>query len=158
MRWVIVSVYAAALVVATLVPWNHPGRTVPRIDMALHFVAWTVLAFLTAIAWAKSRAPIGAAALAALAAVCFGALIEVLQPRPPRLPCGAVGRWPGAGAAPDSVARVSERTFWSAFARWRCHGRRTRPRIEPAVTCGPRTRAPLFRYSEEGGSCRTRSW
>jgi VanZ family protein len=75
-----VSVYAAALIVVTLMPWNHPGRTVPRIDMALHFVAWTVLAFLTAIAWAKSRPPIGAAALAALAAICFGALLEALQP------------------------------------------------------------------------------
>jgi len=109
MRWVIVSVYAAALVVTTLVPWNHPGRPVPRIDMALHFVAWTVLAFLTAIAWAKSRAPIGAAALAALAAVCFGALIEVLQPLTGRtaelhdLAADALGAALGAAAAAVAV-------------------------------------------------------
>lgn len=73
-----VSVYAAALVVVTLMP-SDQGRTFPRIDLILHFAAWTVLAFLTAIAWAKSRPPIGAAALAALASVCFGALLEVLQ-------------------------------------------------------------------------------
>ena len=112
MRWVFVSVYAAALVVATLVPWDHPGRTVPRIDMALHFVAWTVLAFLTAIAWAKSRAPIGAAALAALAAVCFGALIEVLQPLTGRtaelhdLAADALGAALGAAAAAVAVWSV----------------------------------------------------
>ena len=123
MRWVIVSVYAAALVVATLMPWSHPGRTVPRIDMALHFVAWTVLAFLTTIAWAKSRAPIGAAALAALAAICFGALIEVLLPLTGRsaelhdLAADALGAVLGAvlGAAAAAIAagagrRVAKRT------------------------------------------------
>ena len=119
MRWVSVSLYAAALVVATLVPWSHPGRTVPRIDMALHFVAWTVLAFLTAIAWAKSRAPIGAAALAALAAFCFGALIEVLQPLTGRtaelhdLAADALGAVLGAAAAAIAVwsgQRIAKRT------------------------------------------------
>lgn len=119
MRWVSVSGYAAALVVATLVPWNHPGRTVPRIDMALHFVAWTVLAFLTAVAWAKSRPPIVAAALAALAAICFGALIEVLQPLTGRtaeihdLAADALGAVLGAAAAAIAVwsgQRVARRT------------------------------------------------
>ena len=119
MRWVSVSLYAAALVVATLVPWSHPGRTVPRIDMALHFAAWTVLAFLTAIAWAKSRAPIGAAALAALAAVCFGALIEVLQPLTGRtaelhdLAADALGAVLGGAAAAIAVwsgQRIAKRT------------------------------------------------
>ncbi len=80
MRWMIVSLYAAALVVVTLVPWDDPDPLISRSDALLHVAAWTVLAFLTAVAWAKSRPPIGAAALAALAAVCFGALIEALQP------------------------------------------------------------------------------
>ncbi len=105
MRWMSVSVYAAALLVVTLMPLNHPGRTVPRIDTALHFAAWTVLAFLTTIAWAKSRPPIGAAALATIAAVCFGALLEVLQPLTGRtaemldLAADAVGAALGASAA-----------------------------------------------------------
>ena len=80
-RWLIVGVYAAALVVAMLAPWVRPMRLGGSgIDLLIHFAAWAVLAFLTAGACGRSLPPIGAAALAAVTAICFGALVEALQP------------------------------------------------------------------------------
>ncbi len=105
-RWLGVWAYAAALIVAMLVPWARPIRLGGSgIDELIHFAAWAVLAFLTAGACGRSLPPIGAAALAALAGVCFGALVEVLQPLTGRsakmfdLVADAIGSTVGAAAA-----------------------------------------------------------
>ncbi len=105
-RWLSVWVYAAALIVAMLVPWPRPIRIGGGwMDELVHFGAWTVLAFLIAVACGRSLPTIGAAALAALAAICFGALVEVLQPLTGRsagmldLAADALGSAVGAAAA-----------------------------------------------------------
>lgn len=105
-RWLGVCVYAAALVVVMLVPWARPMRLGGFwSDELIHFAAWTVLAFLTAGACGRSLPPVGAAALAALAAICFGALVEVLQPLTGRtgkmldFAADALGSTAGAAAA-----------------------------------------------------------
>lgn len=80
MRWLIVSVYAAGLIAVTLVPWS-PGVGVSRIDVALHFAAWAVLSFLVTISLrGGSRAWFSAAVSAAIGAIGFGGVIEMLQP------------------------------------------------------------------------------
>lgn len=122
-RWLIVWIYAAALVVAMLAPWVRPMRlSGAGLDALIHFAAWAVLAFLTAGACGKSLPPIGAAALAAVAAVSFGALVEVVQPltgRTGRLldfAADALGSTVGAAAA-AIVAWTGERADGGRGAR-----------------------------------------
>lgn len=122
-RWLIVWIYAAALVVAMLAPWARPMRlSGAGLDALIHFAAWAVLAFLTAGACGKSLPPIGAAALAAVAAVSFGALVEVVQPltgRTGRLldfAADALGSTVGAAAA-AIVAWTGERADGGRGAR-----------------------------------------
>lgn len=129
-RWLSVWVYAAVLIVAMLVPWARPIRVGGGwMDELVHFGAWTVLAFLTAVACGRSLPPIGAAAVAALAAVCFGALVEALQPLTGRsakmvdLAADALGSAVGAAAA-AVVAWSGERAAGKRAARSSAAGKR----------------------------------
>ena len=80
MSWLVVLIYAALLIVITLVPWSVTDR-VSQVDFLMHFAAWAVLSFLTSIAVrGRARSPIRIAALASIGAIVFGVLIETLQP------------------------------------------------------------------------------
>lgn len=105
MHWLIVSVYAAILVVATLVPWGPPVTSISIIDAELHFAAWAALAFLVTVALRSgSRPSVGVTVVAAIGAISFGGLIEALQFLTGRsaevidLIADAIGATVGAGA------------------------------------------------------------
>ena len=117
MRWLIVSIYAAALVVATLVPWGPPVARISRTDLALHFAAWAALAFLVTIALRSgSRPSVGATVAAAVGAIAFGGLIEALQPLTGRsaavtdLVADALGATVGAAAGAAAAWRARQVT------------------------------------------------
>ena len=80
MSWLVVLIYAALLIVITLVPWSVTDG-VGRVDFLMHFASWSVLSFLTSIAVRRRvRSPIRIAVSASIGAIIFGVLIEILQP------------------------------------------------------------------------------